>query len=472
MSSAALVATAIILVSQLPTSGPPDVDPLASPEAAVNYVASFGGREIRADDPMKPYCPPPPDAGTTPPAGRKGVKFYNSHFTDLDLAAVAESLSQIIALEVLDLSYTRVKGESLGWLARFPSFKLKELNLSSTPISGVGLRELARLDALECIRLNQTTLYLSDLLAMQGMMNTRLKALHLSGARLLDHGMQPLKPEVTLKYIAGFTYLEDLDLAGTLAAPGSPGEKGVGDLKPLGGLKYLKRLDLSNNKLQAPDDPPKPPKPGVKPKPQAVAELVKLTKLTTLRLGGNGDLNDKSFEQIWSTPAVPVGVHKLTRLDLSGTKLTDKGVKGLASHNRKLVDLNISNTPTMVHKDAPDGLRGLACLCTLNLAGTGLGDTMFVALGKGSGLASVRSLDISGTMVTNKGLATDSQHIVVPFRGPLMIYYADTKVTAAGVNHRNALAALAGDYAELDYFLGNPPSPTPSSVESKLGRMR
>jgi Leucine-rich repeat (LRR) protein len=468
MSSVPLVATALILASLTPTPGPQDRDPPPGPEEALKCIARFGGRVIPVPaDPTEPSCLAPDPPVPPPLKGPWAVKFANTHFTDCDLAAVADSLGQISDLQVLDLSYTRVKGESLGWLAGFPSLRLKELDLSSTPISGDGLRELARLDSLKGIRLNHTTLHLSDMLDLQGMFPGNLRTLHLSGARLLDRESQPLRPDVILNWVRGFTHLEDLALSGTLAAPGSPGASGVGDLTYLGHLTDLTRLDLSDNKLTAPDDPPKH---GVIPKLQAVIPLARLEKLTTLRLGGNGDLNDQSLKELW--PTVGPVVYRLKKLDLSGTKLTDQGLKLLAHRNPNLVDLNISKTRTMVdQKQVPTALRGLTHLCTLNIAGTGVGNAMFLALGNGRGLACLTSLDISGTMVTNAGLATDRPQIVVPFRGLLVIYAADTKVTAAGTNHRNALAALAGRLgAPMHSIFGAPPQ-TPATVELKPGRM-
>ncbi len=464
MSSATLLATSLILLGMPPAAAPPGLHSLPGPDPAVRRIAGFGGRASNAADLMAPICvaavpgvPPLPNA----------VKFWNTHFTDHDLVGVSESLSQITGLRTVDLSYTRVHGETLRWLGAFPSLRLNELDLSSTPISGHGLRELARIDGLESIKLNHTTLYLPDMLEMRNMLGNKLKTLHLADARLLDQRSRPLAPDVILNWVAGFTALVELNLAGTLAAPGSPGESGVGNLTPLIHLRHLTRLDLSNNKLQAPDDPPSP---RVPPKPDAVVPLRRLDRLTTLRLGGNSDLNNKSLGQLW--PPAGVGVHQLTKLDLSGTKLTDLGLIVLASQNPGLVELNISQTRTMVDRRTPAALRNLAHLCTLNIAGTGVGNDKFRALGDGSGLATLTSLDFSGTMVTDDGLAIDPPHLAVGFRGLLVIYAADTKVTSAGVNHRNALAALVNHGHALAHgVFGFPLMPDHSIVELKAGRM-
>jgi hypothetical protein len=417
MASAHLVAAAMVLGFYQATPALPDADSAACPEEAVRCIEHFGGRVIKVvESPAAPGVDR--DADPACPPVHRGVKFLNTHFTDLDLVAVAGALMQIEDLERVDLSYTRVKGESLACLAWLPS--LKELDLSAAPISGDGLHALACLGPLERLKLNRASLYLHDLFDMQAALGSRLKMLHISGAWVLDPCSRPMEAGDILNWVVGFTKLEDLGLAGTLAAPGTVGEKcGVTSLTPLKNLKCtLTRLDLSNNNL----------------KTGATVDLTQLENLNDLRLRGNADLRDSDL--------APIGkAGRLKVLDLSGTQLTDGALIALVTDNKCLVDLNIAGTFTLVNRSASDALSKLSDLKTLNIGSTGVRDETFRAIWRGGALPNLTYVDISGTMVTDRGLASAGPPPDVGFRKLNSINIAGSRVTNAGLNHRNALLA-------------------------------
>jgi Leucine-rich repeat (LRR) protein len=181
----------------------------------------------------------------------------------------------------------------------------------------------------------------------------------------------------------------------------------------------LSRLDLSNNNL----------------KPCATAALTNFAHLNELRLGGNAGLTDADL--------MPIGTaHILKKLDLSSTKLTDVGLENLAGNNPCLEDLNISGTFTLVDPSSSAAIAKLANLTTLNIGSTGVRDATLRAIWKGGVFLKLVFLDISGTMVTDRGLATDPPHPDVGFRNLQSINIANTRVTLGGLNHRNALIAL------------------------------
>ena len=286
--------------------------------------------------------------------------------------------------------------------------------------SAVTACALASLCRLETVKLDRTSLFLHDLTGMQASLGGNLKVLNLSGTQLLDPSSQPLEAPEILNWVVGFTKLEGLGLAGTLAAPGTTGESsGVANLTPLCQLNdTLRCLDISNNNL----------------KPGAMKALTELAHLNELRVGGNADLTDDDIK--------PIGkAGLLTKLDLSGTQLTDAELKCLATINTCLEDLNISSTFTLVDRNAATALGKLTKLTSLNIGSTGLRDTTFRAIWKGRTLPNLVYLDISGTMVTDCGLATDGLHPDVGFRNLKSINIANTRVTPAGLNYRDALIA-------------------------------
>jgi Leucine-rich repeat (LRR) protein len=426
MSTTRLIATALLVGSLQPALVPGQACADPCVDNAIGRLQRFGGK-------VDPYTNPVGEPSWSQPAGplsssqSKTVAFFNTNLTDLDLILVTEALVQIGNVKRLNLSNTKLKGETLGCLAGMAS--LQELDLSSTPISGHGLRQLALLGQLSSVSLDNTCLDKDSFICFQFKFKNSLKTLHFSGATVLDACLQPLGAAGILELIRKFSALEYLDLSRTLAVPGSTeAADGVSNLKPLGDLVQLTALNLSSNNLID----------------QAIPPLAQLTKLTELNLAGNNFLTNQGLAVLWHPkkegPPDPLD-DGLKRLDLSGTQLTDAGLAALAARNRQLVDLNISGTYTLINPRYPIDLGYLANLSKLNISNTGIDDELFRAIWMGGKLNQLASLDISGTMVTDRGLTTDPPHPAVGFMGLRTLYSADTKVTTGGVNRRNALRA-------------------------------
>jgi hypothetical protein len=138
-------------------------------------------------------------------------------------------------------------------------------------------------------------------------------------------------------------------------------------------------------------------------------------------------------------PATVSAPDQLTKLNLSGTGLTDAGLRALASRNRGLLELDISKTNTLLCKEAPASLGELTHVKKLNIANTGVNNALFRAIWAAGKFPALASLDISGTLVTDKGLVTEPPNLAIGFTSVKELFCADTRVTAAGVNRRNAL---------------------------------
>jgi Leucine-rich repeat (LRR) protein len=361
----------------------------------------------------------------------KTVTFLDTNLTDLELSLATCALLQITNLKRLDLSKTKLKGESLGGLAGLAS--LEELDLSSTPLSGCGLHALSLLSHLRSLSLNNTWLRRDSFACLQSALAGQLTTLNLSGVTFVDDSGKPLAPGDILELIRPFSLLTRLDLAQTLAIPGSPGAQktGVANLGPLTGLTRLNKLDLSNNNLKG----------------WTMQSVARLEALTDLNLSGNKDLTDDCLAVLWppeppAGAALPaVGLRNLKTLSLSGTKLTDAGLTVLAERRRGLTELDLSSTPTLVKPDVAAGLGKLSGLTKLNLSGTGLNDAALRALWKDKQLPALKSLDVSATAVTNRGLAKDTAPPEVGFAALETLFASDTRVTAGGISRRNALLA-------------------------------
>ena len=356
----------------------------------------------------------------------KTITFFNTSFNDLDLALVTDYVTQIPNVKKINFSYTRLNGETLWGLATIAT--LEELDLSTTPLTGRGLAQVALLRQLKWINLSNTRLPSDSVDYFHSQIPPSLTNLQFSGAKVLDAAAQPLAAHALLHLIGKFAGLEHLNLASTLAQPGSVDEtNGVSDLQPLSNLDKLTELDLSNNSLKDP----------------AIKEVGKLAAtLTALSLAGNSDLTDIGLVAIAPLkPGVPAaGYNMLTKLNLSGTKLTDAKFAIIANRNTQLTELNLSGTLLFGYKPSLDPLRNLSGLTKLDISGTGLNDALFRKLWEGDPFPKLASLDVSGTLVTDKGLINESVPSV-GFPSLKPIYCADTKITTGGVNRRNAVLA-------------------------------
>jgi hypothetical protein len=391
-------------------------------ERAVERLKTFGGF-------VHAYSPPvhktflPTATGPLSATDPKSVIFFNTSLRDIDLAVLADSLIEIGNLQRLVLSYTRVTGTLPPAVAAIGS--LEEIDLSSTPISGEGLVGLTLPTNLKRVSLNDTTLPRDAFDVFTRDIAPRLTTLQLSGARVVDPQMQPVDSKTIALFIGRCTLLEHLDLSGALASRGSKEEKnGVADLSNLTGLVQLTELNLASDNLRN----------------SALSSVVQLTQLTALNLSGSARLNDNDLSSVWPAASPLLGLHNLQRLNLSGTHLTDAQVPELAAQLQDLTDLNISDTYTLVDDKAAASLDQLTNLTRLSIANTGVNDRSFRAIWKGDCLRKLGSLDISGTMVTDRGLTTPNP-LDVGFKELRELFAADTKITTGGVKRRNAILA-------------------------------
>jgi hypothetical protein len=155
-----------------------------------------------------------------------------------------EVLAPLQQLESLDLSFSGTRDRDLAGLPRLP--RLRRLVLQRTPIRGEGLRHLRGQPALEeldvtfCARLEDRAL--KEIAALEGLRRLDAADAVISSCGTTGYVFGPDGPTCRLTgagltYLAGAKHLEELRL---VALPLRDA-----DLKPLHGLKSLKRLDLS-----------------------------------------------------------------------------------------------------------------------------------------------------------------------------------------------------------------------------------
>jgi internalin A len=371
------------------------------------------------------------------------LDFPNTFITDIDLESLYDAILQIPNLTTLDLSYTRVKGETLSRFAK--SSTLVSIDLSNTPISPMGMRQLTRLRNLTSVSLNGTYLSYKELAEFAEVFKDKLQKLELSGARIFDiryveksdaivfdPELKPVKPKQVIALIAKFSKLTRLYMAKVLNPNGSTIEKeGIKDElgQIFGKNRLYTELDLSYNNLLNNSIPP----------------AVELRGLTILKLSGNKYLTDEGLGKLW--PANSVDLHSLIELDLSGTFLTNKVLSRVLDLNVGLDMLSLSGTPTFTD-DRISFAKQRATLRILDISNTGINNDSFSILWGAVGIKlsgsdlqipySLEILDISGTSMTDKGLATTS---AAWLRKLEKVIIADSKMTPGGVARLNALKA-------------------------------
>jgi hypothetical protein len=434
MTNIRLFASAVIVGVLQSTLFPQGAYADGIPEWVADRLARFGGKvesyETNATTPSwsvrnKTFFAPASAEKFSTSRGT-AVTFRNTSLGDLELALLADALAHIPNLQKLDLSYTKVKGESLGLLAGIGS--LTYLDLSNTPLCGEGLGELTRLCRLTHVGLNGTNVPLDAFTFFVYRFAHSLKSLDLSGATVFGPGLQPVGAAYLLKLLRQFCHLTHLNVSQALVTPGPKGKPvPLSDLRDLAVHRNLKELDLSNDNLAD----------------GAMQCLGTLKNLTRLRLAGNDNLTDAGLTYLWP-PGRKNGLHRLCSVDLSGTKMTDKTLWNLADQNRCLRELYLSGTPTLVRQDSAAALDKLFFLNRLDISGTGVDNTLFRRIWQGNPFLFLflEYLDISATKVTDDGLATEGSNLAVGFPTLKMLFCADTGVTPGGVNHRNALLGL------------------------------
>jgi Leucine-rich repeat (LRR) protein len=455
MSTKRVFATAIIVWSLEPTLFPAHACADHCQDHAVERIERLGGKIDLYVNPAKQvsWSQSAKELSSSDP---KTVTFFNTNLTDLELALVTEALVQIGNITRLELSYTKVKGETLGCLTSVTS--LRELDLSSSPITGDGLLQLARLCQLKSISLNNTSLPIDSFVYFKNELAPYLTTLQLSGVKVVDPCLQPVGAAQFLRLIGHFSALEHLDLSQTLAVSGSSNDAdGVSKWYALARLHGLTELNLSNNNLDE----------------AAVPAIACLTKLIVLNLAGNKNLTDDGLADLWPPKeedgrhdALETGLNHLIKLNLSGTQLTDLGLSAIADWNAQLVELYIADTHTLVSPHSPDVLSKFTNLTTLNLSDTGVNDELFRGMWTDDKLVKLESLDISGTAITDRGLIAEKPRLAVGFRRLKTLYSADTKVTTGGVNRRNALNAFLPPPPDL--VLSSPQSIAPQAPAKSI----
>ena len=337
------------------------------------------------------------------PAGPEGSTTLDLSGTEVTDAGLKQTAQQK-HLTTLRLSRTNVTDAGLKELA--PLQNLTTLHLDGTQVTDEGLKELAPLQ-------NLTTLYLDDTKVTDRTLAVlrEIKLLHtltrvtISGGTTLDLSRTAVTDE-GLKELATLQNLTTLDLG----------------VKPLTDrtLAVLREINLLHTLIIASTTNGKRPTnpEGVttlyldrtKVTDEGLKDLAPLRKLTTLYLDRTKvtdrtlavlrEINllhamTNAYAASGSRPSKPEDV---TRLNLSGTQVTDKGLKELGAL-KNLAGLDLSGT-----KVTDEGLKELAPLQNLtriNLSGTKVTDAGLKAL---AALKNLTTLDLDGTRVTDAGV--------------------------------------------------------------------
>jgi len=378
----------------------------------------------------------------------KFVRFTNSNLTDQDLIRLTWALDQIsdpkddLPLAKLDLRFTKVTGVGLWQRMHLP--ELVDLDLSSTLVDGRELCELTRFEKLKYLRLNHDRLMIDGLgeyfYCWRSSLRTGLH-LYLSHVSIIESDIVVLPNGCVASKMPELAADEWL---GKLIRSGQTD------------CDFLEGLDISNNGVTKTD------------------VLKALTKVTELSLAGNKKVSDDQLaflsERHWA--------ERTTSLDLTGTGLTDMGLNSLKTYrkleslslsntnvtdspnlvalvnnnSRSLKNMDISNTRTMVRVEMQKAIGRLLNLTTLSISGTGIDDAgmkniclelQHGAVGNENQpyyLGRLASLDVSKTIVTDRWLIlfdNDGQGLGVGLPALAFIYLSD-KMTAAGIQHRDA----------------------------------
>lgn len=165
-----------------------------------------------------------------------------------------------------------------------------------------------------------------------------------------DMGLTQSSSSDDLDLLEPFTGLEELNLS-TKEDTAGGNRNALNNLNSLAGLTNLRRLDVSNNQLEA--------KSGMT---GGISGLQGCARLETLNLSGNKRLG--STRSVKDALAPLAGLSSLRELDLSDTAFSDSDVESVRAAASLRV-LDISNTPV---KDLDlSGLSGLISLTARNL---------------------------------------------------------------------------------------------------------
>jgi Leucine-rich repeat (LRR) protein len=258
-------------------------------------------------------------------------------------------LRNLKELTELDLRHTHVAGNGLKELRNLK--QLTKLNLPTERITDTGLKEVGELKNLTEMDLAYTQVTDAGLKELVGL--ARLSTLNLSDTKVTSAGLTELKR---------LTNLREIDIEPTAA-----------NLRGLAALPSLREVDPYYHVTTD----------------SALKDLAALKNLTSLNLSQT--VTDAGL-------AVVPQFEKLTKLDLSNTKITDAAFKSLG-RSTTLVELDLSSTP--INGAGFKELHGLRNLKQLNLHGTKITDASLKDL---AGITSLTEVDLSSTHITGAGL--------------------------------------------------------------------
>ncbi len=323
------------------------------------------------------------------------VTFVNSQLTDEDLLSLTDALAVIFRYEGLQRKYnalslrlTKVTARGFSKLKGIRDFML---DLSGTLVHRDGLIELKYLPNVMFFDLSDT--YLS-LVALREFVSGRKN----DGISLTVSGAKVVNDEVVVPSAVGGSKLPELNVTGLLNI--------LKELKQLKGLD-ISRLGIRNDDLidfefhkkfanlqwvYFSDN-------ELTNKCLSTITSINPNSLWFLALSGNEGIGDAGMDELKK-------LHRLSSLRLAGTGISDAGLAKLDFSN--LQELDISNTRTALDKefvlDKDNVKKSFKNLKRLYINKTGVTSKELIAIGKLTSDYLLAELNVSDTVVTNKGL--------------------------------------------------------------------
>jgi uncharacterized protein YjbI with pentapeptide repeats len=290
------------------------------------------------------------------------VTFANTELTDAQFASLSTPL-RTINPQKLDLRFTHLRGAAVDgsplWnLLDLP--QLDDLDLSSTLVDAADLQgHLNHFARLTRLRLNYNSLLLKGLSDFIHNSSHLKLHLYLSHVEMRDaDGRTRMKADEWLRRLASNkdaqanTILIGLDLSHNRLT-----DKGLEVLKSEAGrtaFPKLKELILAGN----PDITD-----------GGLSFLQDEDRAKTIK---DLDLSDTQLSNFGIPHLFPY--HDLTSLSLANTIVTDAGIEDLLTNNGKLTTLDLSRTATLRKPEICSRLGALKKLRSLNISGTGITD--------------------------------------------------------------------------------------------------